>query len=529
MKKLKSTLLAVLLAGSVSAQQNRDATVIAVISLGTQNYSIINENGTNDFFKTSPCPVGALLKNESVQIQDVPTNQQLVKVIDPELLIPLFARKIVTANGDDLFPPLDRMPISENEILFFESEEHIQEFYQLVDLYLYGGNAESENDVKLARLEHEFVGFTSYSTYLENKFNISSGKFTLEGVNEIETADFINDDIHKTIFNDERLIGVGDEIYYYYNSNMTLVINKGNSEDLQILEAIQQKEENGGYDLYNDYLFYTNFPDEDTRIISDNYQSKFSGTKGLVVVNPGLSYQTTSIPFWGEVGCDRYTKHLRIASMEEIEDQGMAGFVSVPYTINGTLVIDWKDGFVETISNYIGQQVTHVYSGPGQIYHPTTAFTFLDGYGDPATIIDGDPAGIPIEFNTIDACSRDNREAWDQKIVGNWMMRTKIWAYDNWLGHHVGSYTHSWKNEGGWGLKRATIATFIQGAFRDANCDFKEIQAGDRHRNNSKEVQKSKTKLWGYYSLSNGDVTSYHTLNKSGTSMALSMTLNICP
>lgn len=509
------------------AQQLRNATIVAVVPFGNQMYCILNEDGTNDYYKTSPHSNSILVANKAVQIDDVITTIDLVEVTDADISIPLFATKIQQNGQGNLFPPAHRMPVLRNEILFFESEEHIQEFYQLVDVYLYEGPSQSAVEVKLNKLENEFPGFTSFSDHLENKYQISKGGFTEKEVDEIERADIINEIIHKSLFNEHRLIGVGNEIYYYHTSNFTLVINENVPNGVQILEAIQTKQDAGNYDIFSDPLLTELYKDEDTKFISSHYET--TDTKGYTQVNPQLGYQTTIHP-WDEVGCDRYTKNLRISFLDQIE----IGVGATEYTIDGTFVINWGDGApVQTVLNYEGEAVTHVYPiGVSQIYQATTSFTFVNTNGDLTTVLDGynAPQSGDIAFNTEDACSRDAAEAWDQKIVGSWMLRSKIWAYDNWLGHHVGSYTHAWKNEGGWGLKRATIAAFIDGNFRDGNdCTFKENQAGDRHHNNQKTVQKSKTKVWGFYSLSNGDVTSYHTFHKGGTGIGLSMTLNVCP
>lgn len=107
--------------------------------------------------------------------------------------------------------------------------------------------------------------------------------------------------------------------------------------------------------------------------------------------------------------------------------------------------------------------------------------------------------------------------------------RLKIWTVDNFWGKHIGSYTHAYKYQSGsWKKKKATIATFVDGTYRYLDCTIAENKAGNKQRNNSKDVQKTKTKFWENYSLADGDVTSYHTLVKGGISIALSMTLNPC-
>ena len=61
------------------------------------------------------------------------------------------------------------------------------------------------------------------------------------------------------------------------------------------------------------------------------------------------------------------------------------------YNLSGksaVLTIDWDDGTVQVIQNYIGDEVIHYYAIAGT-FEVQTSITFLDRFGDFQTIDDG--------------------------------------------------------------------------------------------------------------------------------------------
>lgn len=392
-------------------------------------------------------------------------------------------------------------------------------------------------DTKLDEIEqNEYPSFTSFRTHFDQKYNLMNGVFSESEIETMENADFINDEIHKTFFNSYRFMGVGDKIYYFHDINMTLVIDMSDTETLALLESVSRTQDNEGYDVLssNASIFELRKAGK-IKIKSPNHKTyPTHDGKGIGIVSGELQYQT--IPDFGGFPCDPYKKQLAVPELYESyvdsSDPTNSYYESYWGQAPVQLTITWGDGSSDqVIDNYNGEYIIHHYPvGVQATYYPTTEMKFMNSAGTITSVFDGNntPVGHHIEFETFIGCTNENKEQWSQSTSGNWKMTTKIWVYDNWLGHQVGSRTWSYKNQNGWGLKRAAIKTEINGTFRDSGCIAQETKTGEKFRNSVKKVQKTKSKYWANYSLANGDITSYHTLNKNGTSIALPMTLIVC-
>ena len=51
---------------SAFSQQEAEGKVVAVLSIGINQYSIIHESGTENYYKTSPHAIGGLSQNQEV-------------------------------------------------------------------------------------------------------------------------------------------------------------------------------------------------------------------------------------------------------------------------------------------------------------------------------------------------------------------------------------------------------------------------------------------------------------------------------
>ncbi|MBK6527465.1 MAG: hypothetical protein IPG07_19070 [Crocinitomicaceae bacterium] len=134
--KFLSVFMLLFLSIRISAQTTINGTVVAIIPMGNQSFSILNETGTENYFKTSPHPLGELQLQASIQIELHP-NDKIGRVISPTLSEPLFCRRIQPNTPlDQLVAVLQYMPQEENDILFFEDTTHIRLFYdEIVELY----------------------------------------------------------------------------------------------------------------------------------------------------------------------------------------------------------------------------------------------------------------------------------------------------------------------------------------------------------------------------------------------------------
>lgn len=513
--------------------QSMNGTVVGIISLGTQDYCFISEDGTSNVYKTSPYTAGELQAQDEVDLRRTRIQNQVEVTADP-LSTQLFAMLEIPQSGASIYyPDMSRMPVLVGDILFFEDEAHITEVHDMMTLFLDDETYDKETDVKLDEIEdNEYASFTSFRNHFNQVYNPLHGVFTESEIETMEKADFINDEIHKTFFNKYRFMGVGNEIYYLHDINMTLVIDKDDSETLALLEMVSVAQDGDGYDVLDiDLPVMTLRKSKKIKFKNPFHATYDNGDgKGIGIVNGSLSYQT--IPDFGGFPCELYKKQLAVPELWETVTTSDTTYQNEYWHSSMTLTITWGDGTPDqVVTNYQGQYIIHDYpQGIATIWYPTTKMSFINANGTTTDVFDGNnvPAGHQIEFQTSLACTDENAEAWDGKVSGNWKMTTKIWTYHNWLGHQVGSRTWSYKNEGGWSLKRSKIKTVVSGIYRNTDCIQQETKSGDKYNNNSKKVEKTKNKLWSHYSIANGDVTSYHTLNSGSTSISLSMVLNPC-
>jgi len=109
-------------------------------------------------------------------------------------------------------------------------------------------------------------------------------------------------------------------------------------------------------------------------------------------------------------------------------------------------------------------------------------------------------------------------------------MTNKLWVNHNFWGKHIGSYTHFWKknSDGDWERHKADIYTSVNGTFRDNNCTSVETKSGSDLEHLQKKVQKTETKLFKQYDISNGDIKSHHYFVKGSLLLQLDLELEPC-
>ena len=423
-------------------QEIKDASVITEMHLGQQHYYILNETGTENFYKTSPNDL-ILNNNQFVQLRFNQRPDDMVEIIVPAFNEFLLARKIDVPVGG-ISPRLEfRLPKQVNDILFFESEKHIAEVHDLMTNYLATAPIKDVNiQNKLNLIENKFSGFVSYRQWFENKYDIKNDGFTALEITKMEKEDFINDDILKTFFNSRRFLGIKDSIYYYHEEGVILRFQKDNAAALAFVTDVSLTQDNNGYDVFQtDFNFQTQYTIE---IISSKGGSLLVPEKGITIVTPILSYQSIPNFVYFAGSCQPLVKGLYFDVLRVI----LAPASSSDYdlgSISTTLTIQWGDGNTTVTNNYTGQTIYHTYPTSG-IFHPLTTISFVDDNGYPVTLVDGTySSGSPIEFNTSLTCSEDDKSLSGEVSSGNWKMTTEIWVNHNVFGHHIGAKTHAWK------------------------------------------------------------------------------------
>jgi hypothetical protein len=496
---------------------------MSIISLGTQDYSIINEDGTSIYYKTSPFTRGELSVNQAVTLDLVDEDQGIVEVIAESLTSSLFAVEIGLNESGQYVEPMSTMPYFENNILFFNSEEHLLDSREEMDAYI----DQSENttmDEYLDLFEENYSGFKSFRTHFIEKYDLINGEFTSEEIESIENEDFLADDINKTILNEYRLVGIADEVIYFHSENQWVKVDKNDQQAINALMALEDYT-----DLYDpsNGLGDKNRFKIITPLIDSNIEPSPKGEFDL-----GGGFKFTSTPMIQNISCNVYEKMLKVGVKKcEFDAVYDTWDCNAWFLATMTLTVNWGDGQTSVYNNYTENTwVGHTYASLGTFY-VTTILTFSDGQGNNVILEDGSGmAGSSLLFAVSNACTQAELSRWGVQSGGNWKMTTKLWHQDNFFGNKIGSYTHAWKKQanGSYKSRKADIYTGVIGVFRDQDCSYESTKEGNKHHYNDKKIQKTKTKLFKHYDIGNGDVNSLHKLVKDGIHLQESLILNPC-
>jgi hypothetical protein len=535
-KKQSSLIITFLLFGFlVKAQSVEIGQVKAILHIGDLDISIIQNNTTGTLYKTTLYPKGMLDDNQAVELMKL-TTPDLVEVVDISNDITIHAKVInaPTTNVNEELAYL--LPEEENGILWFLSQEHLFTTYLLMDDYLLdGGENRLSSDEKLNLIESEYAGFTSYRTFFEQKFNLLEGSFTDVEIERIENLEFVNYEVLMTFLNKYRMIGIGDKVYYYHESDVIVEFNKDNLEILNLFESIAILIGEQDISIIGNDSPLLNLIAAGEASVLSNKTRVFS--KGSIYDQiTGYGYQTVGVVNNDIDACLPMRKSLKL-TVSFYETGQYSNYQSYSLVGNGaTLVVNWGDGVTISYPNYDGTYaVIHDYLIEGT-YEASSQLTFTDFWGSTQVIYDGvnapNGAGIPLTYVASAVCTTADGQKTGQGVSGNWMLSAKLWVTHNFLGTHVGSYTHSWKRgntPGTWNRKSSKINTSVDGTFRNDDCDIVENKVGSKTHNNDRKIEINKTKVFQKHKrIFQYDVHSGHSLEKDGTNISVNLSLIDC-
>jgi hypothetical protein len=554
-RKIQMALLALLVNVSSSfAQQVLDATVVAVLPYGQGlNVYFLHETNNSEYYKSVVTDV-VLTTNDVARIW-IPANEDGLFLVEDGIGGEFLAQK--TSNPSTQLP-LDLsllLPSVINEILFFDSPEHLSELYKLTEEYTNQFEDNDDYQIYLNSIEELFgLDFISYRKYFTEKYPID-GSYSDHTISQMHQENFISDDIMSTYFNQFRLIGIGDTVYYYNNRKEILAVHEGNEVGIEYLEYLaREKDSDPEFDIFSDVSGM------DLEYKQIDYISK----KGDKVSAKGITY--TEIAGGEENG---YYFQTIVEKIDEVGEcapnvkginvefwYGVAGSTNsnINYYTNGSTItsststiirtvklkINWGDGTWTTVyNNYTDlETIYHTYPlNPGQEYNVVVETEFYDLYAlQTNSVFDGAgyPGSSPIKFNVGIACTKEDTQKYKEKVSndGNWKMVMSGWTSDNVFGSEIGGYTHAYKkqNDGSWKLDKAKVKIEVEGTFRkESDCDITEYKNGDKEHNNDKKVQKTKSKVFGRYNkFGNGDVNTKHRLIKGNITLEDQIILNPC-
>lgn len=224
---------------STIAQSLIEARVIGTIPLGTTVYSIIHESNSDNTYKTSPHSIGALLTNQVVQIRQTENGSDQVEIIASSLTTTLYADLIIQEyNNQNSLPSFTELSI-ENDILFFEDRAHIAAVYDALTRFTDQSNIDEQLDI----FQAEYPSYISFRQYIINKYNWINGRLNSQDLLNLYQEDFIADEIKKTFLNENRMVGVGDSIYFFHDLGEIYRFSKENVSLIGLLEDMDRDDE----------------------------------------------------------------------------------------------------------------------------------------------------------------------------------------------------------------------------------------------------------------------------------------------
>lgn len=536
--------------------QTTEATVLSKVRFGGYYFYFLESNSSQDLFKTSVFYNDELTEGQRVELSRDEQNDNY-RIVSPATDQSAIAKKLNNNIDEDVLSYIKKLdlPILENEILFFRDTAHLykfsDQFYKLDDEL----TEDLELDDLLDALESLYNGYYSFRTYLNDKYKIAEyddeDEFDEFGMTDeeflaFEEEDFIADRVHRSIFNSNRLIGIGERVYYYHGLNQIISTSVTDKNGIQEFIIASIKQDYNIYDMNNPFMLGVNFEFEKNPNISfikpnfDIFVEDDVPPKGGFIHVPTSMYYSTIPVGKNSIGhCDAFTKALTIETYVahlNLENDPNDPAYQDPWSLvgkNAVLTIDWNgDGsYIEVINNYNNETIYHTYSSEGEFKPKTTLAVFEPYLGFTIVIQDGyGTDGEWITFNTEVACTDEDAAKWKHTENNNWRLRSKIWSTNNIFGMHAGSYSQGFeKKNNKWKAKKSKIRTTIDADFRK-QCEFETNKTGQRNKNNAKEASRRKTSLFKWsYSIANADVTSTHRLNISGITIQANMVLNPCP
>lgn len=499
------------------AQNSVNAAVVAVIEQGGYSYAILSETGTSNTYQTSAyySTQGTLINNQQISLSFDNINDKSQGLVVANTISNLYC--FLNAQSSNLNPISVSNPILSNDILFFDDREHVNEFHDYLEELV--NNSNNDQFELLDSIEGLFIGYESHRTDFEDQHNLQTGSFSSQELETIIESDFVRDEVLKTMLNHNRMIGIGDSVYFWRQENVILSFLATKTNLISSLAAtpdsvdIYGKE--GLLDLIGDA--------QDVNVWWPGHYGPPVGDRAVLVVSEDLSYE--SQPILQNYNCEVYKKALMVQLNETFFDGYYSSYTIYDLEESATLTILWDDDDSTIIENYDGQWIEHTYGDLGD-YYPITKLEFFDRNGDSRELRDTSGVGFKVKF----ACTEDDLHIVQYAISGSYQMVSELFVQHNWIFHQIGGRTSFYENNGsGFERERCDLYAKVNGTFRDNDCTIKETKEEYKLKRLRYDVQADKTKTFKNYDVMNGDVFSRHYCVKGGLFLEVNLVLNPCP
>lgn len=398
------------------------------------------------------------------------------------------------------------LPNVKNGILFFNDENHLNRYYEYLEDMIDTNDLDSTLEV----LESNFL-YNSQRGFFNAKYDLPNGEFTSEEIEEMETNDFISDEIFKSIYNEDYEVGIDDKVFIKFDLNHTLMVNSDETGLIDIIRNIEKGSKANAIDLYKEY--------EGISILCYDIVA----TKALLEVNENKRYRSTSLI--QNIECNTYTKELDLKlTLEQMPD---TIWYSQNYIWNN-VVINWGDNTNSTIGPNSTANTTHTYTSLGS-KSVTVTYNFTDQSGDPAQLVDS------LTIEVLNGCTTGGGEKWCSDQTSDIKMTAKLWVSHvvpkpNMNRLDLGCYTHLYRKnwKGNWVKAWGRVFTKIDHSnVRAEDCSLYGSVWVEKLRNWQREVQKTEEVYDNVY-YGNGDIKSWHSVNKNGTYLFLAISYDPC-
>lgn len=532
MKKLFSQclLLVLLVLPNLLLAQNLSGTIHSVFNVGAYDYSYIYVEEEGAYYKTAAYPASMLSINMQVEInlepnQPAPYNSY---VSTPDALIGVYSTRIETDNFNMPLTSTYGMPTLENEILFFTNQAHFEEFYEI--LTNFASSPHEEMFDLLLLFEHQYPGFTSFSSHLESQFHMNDSDITPANFDLYFEKDYFGDMVFKSLVNKYSEIGLGDEVLTLLHNDeintggITIFIPKSD------LAGINEKRQMSISDLSKTT---SKFGEYDVAVGSFKYDGQTSKIQIFLGTNnagDNLFVDYTHGINATNVDCVVLQKQATVTIDRHTSSAGLA---LLNGTWTGSAIIDWGDGQTSThsfgaMANAISgnddwsrsfASGNHTYAANG-VYTVTYNVTYQPEVNGHSQVTEVGSNSDVVEVGA--ACSeRENHPI--AKIAyqpnnSNWFMVCDSWISNWWIYRTVGTFTECYKVKSNGNVTKAkgNIWCQINAVYRNDDCS----STGTDQETDSKygkHVQAVKYKWFKRFHISNGDTYSYNRYEKTHT------------
>lgn len=470
---------------------------------------VVNENS---FYKSSAVEEPLLEMGQEARLADNNRSDRMLKVVQPTLPRVVYARRTDDPSNNEGHDFFDiRMPVLENNILFFEDEEHYYEVYEYLEsMYLQESGVPVEK--RFERFERLFPGFISNRKNYYDKFYHPGITLTEIELKDVFERQVVDDMVLQTLLNECNMIGIDCDVYHYFDLNILFSIDKNFEGGISLLEdafttdgynvfdadsdilnideitlldneyvKIKETKISGVIAVENDLdngnggnITYVNYYDgahlynpckEDDNISNDTINYDDLAKTGLKIV-ADRAYRVRLTERHIVEDCNPFLKGLRVRVQysDEAYKLSSGGQVSLDpnslawntYKLDGKnaiLTIDWGDNTIETIENYDGKKtVFHEYPIDGGVseYKPKISISFYDDFDN--EIVEFEEVHLTGDsetiFDVVKTCGKQEGVNGSFKDDGDWLLWSRVWTTDNFLSRKVGATSFALRNEG---------------------------------------------------------------------------------